>query len=209
MAPLTYEQARAQTLLKGPNIHSLPDFGPLPNKLRLPLLLKVGDNISTDDIMPAGARVLPYRSNIPAISDFVYEQLDEHYVQRARAAGAHAIAGGMNYGQGSSREHAAIAPRYLGLRVVIAKGFARIHWQNLINFGVLPLTFKHGSDYDKLAQGDVLVLEHFDVALAAGSEIEASIEGSGDRLILTHQLSPRQVAVLCAGGLINWMRERN
>ncbi|KDP87715.1 aconitate hydratase [Cupriavidus sp. SK-3] len=209
LAPLPYVQARAQTLLKGPNIHSLPDFQPLPNKLSLPVLLKVGDDISTDDIMPAGARVLPYRSNIPAISEFVYEQIDEHYVQRAKAAGAHVIVGGLNYGQGSSREHAAIAPRFLGLRVVIAKGFARIHWQNLINFGVLPLKFKNAGDYDALAQGDVLVLEKLDVALAAGSEIEAEIDGRGERLTLTHQLSPRQIAVLRAGGLINWMRERN
>jgi aconitate hydratase len=153
--------------------------------------------------------VLPYRSNIPAISEFVYEQLDQHYVQRAKAAGDHAILGGMNYGQGSSREHAAIAPRFLGLRVVIAKGFARIHWQNLINFGVLPLKFKNADDYDALAQGDVLVLEQLDVALAAGSEIEVGIDGRGERLTLTHQLSLRQVAVLRAGGLINWMRERN
>ncbi|QRQ85589.1 aconitate hydratase [Cupriavidus oxalaticus] len=209
VAPLLPEQARAETLVKGPNILSLPDFEPLPGQIRLPLLLKVGDDISTDDIMPAGAAVLPYRSNIPAISEFVYEPIDKSYVTRARAAGDHAIVGGLNYGQGSSREHAAIAPRYLGLRMVIARGFARIHWQNLVNFGILPLRFGDAADYDRLALGDVLVLEHLDTALATGTEIEASIANRGECLLLTHGLSPRQVAILRAGGLINWLRERS
>ncbi|WP_454754608.1 hypothetical protein [Cupriavidus necator] len=154
--------------------------------------LKVGDDISADDIMPAGAAVLPYRSNIiPAISEFVYEPIDKFYVTRAKAVGDHATVGGMNYGQDSSREHAAIAPRYLGLRMVIARGFARIHWQNLVNFGILPLTFEDAADYDRLAVGDVLVLEHIDMALAAGTEIETSIADRGERLLLTHRLSPR------------------
>lgn len=209
IAPLPHEQARAEKLVKGPNILSLPNFEPFPEQIRLPLLLKVGDDISTDDIMPAGAAALPYRSNIPAISEFVYEPIDKFYVTRAKEAGDHAIVGGMNYGQGSSREHAAIAPRYLGLRMVIARSFARIHWQNLVNFGILPLTFGDAADYDRLAVGDVLVLEHLDTALAAGTEIETSIAGHGERLQLIHRLSPRQVAILRAGGLINWLRERN
>ncbi|MGI8707726.1 MAG: aconitate hydratase, partial [Actinomycetota bacterium] len=132
------ESGEGVDLIKGPNISSLPDLEPLPDDMEIEVLLKVGDGISTDEIMPAGQRVLPYRSNIPEISEFTYIQIDDSYPERARAAkGGHAVVGGGNYGQGSSREHAAIAPRYLGLRVVIAKNFARIHWQNLVNFGIL------------------------------------------------------------------------
>ncbi|MDQ5873835.1 MAG: aconitate hydratase, partial [Actinomycetota bacterium] len=151
------ESGEGVDLIKGPNISSLPDLEPLPDDLEIEVLLKVGDGISTDEIMPAGQRVLPYRSNIPKISEFTYIQIDDSYPARARAAkGGHAVVGGGNYGQGSSREHAAIAPRYLGLRVVIAKNFARIHWQNLVNFGVLPLEFTDDSDYESIEQGDVL-----------------------------------------------------
>ena len=141
--PRGIEASRKVELTKGPNIVSLPALDPLPMEVRLPVLLIVGDNVSTDEIMPAGARVLPFRSNIPAISEFVFERIDPDYHKRAarsRNAGGHIVIGGHNYGQGSSREHAAIAPRFLGPRVVIAQSFARIHWQNLINFGVLPLT---------------------------------------------------------------------
>ena len=205
--PPPLAEARNIELVKGPNIASLPIFDPLPDALEVPVLLKVGDDISTDEIMPAGARVLPFRSNIPKIADFVYEQVDESYVQRARDTGDHAIVGGENYGQGSSREHAALAPRHLGLRVVIARDYARIHWQNLVNFGVLPLSFADASDYDRLDKGDTIKLENLRQSLADSDTIEATT-GNGKTLKLKHQLSPRQVEVLLAGGLINWMRER-
>jgi aconitate hydratase len=204
-APLPADEARMVELVKGPNIASLPQTGPLPDRLELPVLLKVGDDISTDEIMPAGVRVLPFRSNIPKIAEFVYDQVDESYPRRAREQGDHAIVGGANYGQGSSREHAALAPRYLGLRAVLAKDFARIHWQNLVNFGVLPLTFALAADYDRLAQGDVIVLEGLRENLGKDASLTASIRGKGD-VKLEHQLSTRQIEVLLAGGLINRVR---
>src|SRR5207247_4369027 len=143
------------------NISSLPDFDPLPDELELEVLLKVGDDVSTDEIMPAGQRVLPYRSNIPKISEFAFDAIDDSYHDRAegtKESGGHAVVGGDNYGQGSSREHAAVAPRYLGLRLVIAKSFARIHWENLANFGILPLEFADATGYDKIDQGDKIAL---------------------------------------------------
>jgi aconitate hydratase len=145
-------------LEKGPNIKPLPEFDRLPEMLKGPVLLKVGDNVSTDEIMPAGAKVLPFRSNIPEIARFVFSQIDESYSERARKHQRRAsfVVGGLNYGQGSSREHAAIAPRYLGVRAVIAKSFARIHWQNLVNFGVLPLMFANPDDHERIRQDDVL-----------------------------------------------------
>ena len=206
-APLPLAEARNIKLVKGPNIASLPESEPLPDALELPVLLKVGDDISTDEIMPAGARVLPYRSNIPKIAEFVYEQIDEGYVKRAKKQGIHAIVGGDNYGQGSSREHAALAPYFLGLRAVLAKDYARIHWQNLVNFGILPLTFAKAGDYDKLEQGDVVTLENLRYTLGKTDTLEAKIGGK-KTIQLKHQLSPRQVEVLLAGGLIPWMRER-
>src|SRR5687767_5689842 len=150
VAPLDRDAAMKEELVKGPNVSSLPEFDPLPDAFDAPVLLKVGDNVSTDEIMPAGQKVLPYRSNIPKIAEFVYYQVDETYVERAKASEdrGHVIVGGDNYGQGSSREHAAIAPRYLGLRVVIAKSYARIHWQNLANFGILGLEFDDPADYE-------------------------------------------------------------
>ena len=157
------EKAQHVKLVKGPNVISLPNFERLPSQIEVPVLLKVGDDISTDEIMPAGARVLPFRSNIPKISAFVFEPIDATYYDRAVEArdqkAGHAVVGGHNYGQGSSREHAALAPRYLGLRIVIAKSFARIHWQNLVNFGILPLTLASAADYDRLDAGDTLLLE--------------------------------------------------
>ncbi|MBO0877386.1 MAG: aconitate hydratase, partial [Pseudonocardia sp.] len=151
--PLPSGQARAERLVKGTNISGLPDFAPLPDSAQVPVLLKMGDDISTDEISPAGARALPLRSNIPELANFTFNGVDETYPQRARALGApgaHVVIAGENYGQGSSREHAAITPRYLGLTAVIAKSFARIHWQNLINFGVLPLEFADTEDYDAI-----------------------------------------------------------
>ncbi len=161
-------------LEKGPNIKPLPAFEPLPDRLEVPVLLKVGDNISTDEILPAGARVLPFRSNIPEISRFTFAEIDETYHERAaefQKTGS-CVVGGNNYGQGSSREHAAIAPRYLGLRMVIAKSFARMHWQNLINFGVLPLQFVNAGDWDKIQLNDTLLLEDIRNALPKGKRVQ-------------------------------------
>ena len=212
IAPLPVEQARQVELIKGPNIATLPELDPLPDSLELPVLLKVGDDISTDEIMPAGGRVLPFRSNIPKISEFVFEVIDESYPRRAkevRERGGHLVVGGDNYGQGSSREHAALAPRYLGLRVVIAKSFARIHWQNLVNFGVLPLTFADGADYERVEPGDVIQITDLHAMLAQGHELAAGIANKNRTLRLRHDLSSRQLELLRAGGIINWMRARH
>jgi aconitate hydratase len=206
------EDGSGVELIKGPNISTLPDFDPLPDELQIPVLLKAGDNVSTDEIMPAGQRVLPYRSNIPKISEFVWWQVDETYHERAKEAqkssGGHAVVGGDNYGQGSSREHAAIAPRYLGLRVVITKSFARIHWQNLANFGILALTFADENDYDAIEQGDVLALRNLHKALESnGKEIEIENTTKGATFTTKHLLSPRQVEMILAGGLIPIFKE--
>jgi aconitate hydratase len=208
-APPGAEHARHVELVKGPNIASFPTFDPLPDEIRLPVLLVVGDNISTDEIMPAGARVLPFRSNIPAISEFVFEQLDRDYHERAakvRQAGGHIVIGGHNYGQGSSREHAAIAPRFLGLRVVIAKSFARIHWQNLINFGVLPLTFVLPDAGDRVEKDDVLHLDRVYEQLTTGPTVRVDNVSRSASFDTQHRLSARHIAVLRHGGLINWVK---
>ncbi|CAN5609228.1 aconitate hydratase [soil metagenome] len=204
---------REVELVKGPNISSLPDFDKVPDDLELQVLLKVGDNISTDEIMPAGQRVLPYRSNIPKISEFVYYQIDEDYPARAielRDSGdGHMVVGGNNYGQGSSREHAAIAPRYLGLRVVLAKSFARIHWQNLANFGIVGLEFEDDSDYDAIEQGDVVRFSGLRDELTSAERTLVGENTSKDRRYrLRHSLSRRQVDMLLAGGLIPVFRQR-
>jgi aconitate hydratase len=198
-------------LRKGPNIKSLPQFEPLPQAIIGEVLIKVGDDISTDEIMPAGARVLPFRSNIPEISRFVFEQVDETYYDRAMASReqGHLIVGGENYGQGSSREHAALAPRYLGLRAVIAKGFARIHWQNLINFGVLPLTFVDDEDWEEIVEGDTLRLADVREAISNGNRVEVLNERTGKAMVTEHTLSQRQVEMVLSGGLINLFRKQH
>jgi aconitate hydratase len=193
-------------LEKGPNIKSLPEFEPLPSELEIPVLLKVGDNISTDEILPAGARVLPFRSNIQGIAQFAFAQIDDTYHERAlsvREAGGHVVVGGSNYGQGSSREHAALAPRYLGLRAVLAKSFARIHRQNLVNFGVLPLVFSNPADYELLSKDETIRIIDIAEQLKSGREI--IIHAKRD-IPMHHALSPRQMQVLLEGGLINWVR---
>jgi len=194
---------------KGPNISTLPSFDGLPESLDAPVLLKVGDDVSTDDILPAGSEILPLRSNIPAISEFTYTRLDTGYPERAKRYqdSGSVIVGGDNYGQGSSREHAALAPRYLGVRVVIAKSYSRIHWQNLCSFGVLPLRFADPETFDRIEQGDGLVFQGLVEALEAGDRILAENSRSGERHELTHDLSDRQVRMIIAGGLLNMMRE--
>jgi aconitate hydratase len=200
--PLPEEQSRAVELVKAPSIGSLPGFDPLPETLELPVAIKVGDDVSTDEILPAGARVLPYRSNIAKLAEFAFGQLDEDYPERAGKAGQHAIVGGVNYGQGSSREHAAIVPRYLGLRLVIARSYARIHWQNLVNFGVLPLEFTGSGDYEDIHQGDKLVIEGVRDALTGGAQITIRNTRTGQACQARHRLSARQVKIVLAGGLI-------
>jgi aconitate hydratase len=204
VAPLDAEQARHVELVKGPNISSLPELSPLPDEVEAPVLLKVGDNISTDEISPAGARALPFRSNIPKLAMFSFTQIDESYPERAQQAEGtgHIVVGGENYGQGSSREHAAIAPRYLGLRAVIAKSFARIHWQNLANYGVLALEFENPGEYDTIDQGDTLRIQQLRDALANKDTLQVDNLTKKSTFTVRHRLSPRQVQDVLAGGLI-------
>lgn len=211
-APLPLEEAKKVELHKGPNIASIPDMDNMPDNIEVPILLKMGDNISTDEILAGGARVLPYRSNLPEISKFTFEIVDETYYERAKEIaekGGHAIVGGFNYGQGSSREHAALAPRYLGLRIALVKDFARIHWQNLVNFGVLPLTFIEESDYDKLEKGDVLIGEGLRNKIKQGKEFSLSVKGKNIDIKVKHALSDRQIEIMLKGGIINWVKARN
>jgi len=198
-------------LIKGPNVKTLPEFEPIAEAFSGPVLLKVGDDISTDEIMPAGAEVLPYRSNIPKMADFVYRDVDGEFVERAKALDGpgFVIVGGRNYGQGSSREHAAIAPRYLGLQVVCAISWGRIHWQNLANFGILPLTFADPDDYAAIESGDELGIEGLFEALEAGDEVKLENFTQGTSYTMTHGLSERQVGMIRAGSLIARVREEN
>ncbi|OBG11659.1 aconitate hydratase [Mycolicibacterium celeriflavum] len=202
--PLEPDEARRITPVKGPNISRLPDPEPLLDAFEAPVLLKVGDNVSTDEISPAGARALPYRSNIPKLAQFSFTQIDESYPERALQARetGHIVVGGENYGQGSSREHAAIALRHLGLRVVVAKSFARIHWQNLANFGVLALEFIDDSDYDDVDQADMLALSNLHDALDTTEPITIENTTKKTSFQVRHRLSPRQAEYVLAGGLI-------
>lgn len=207
-APLDDGDARQVELVKAPSIGTLPEFDELPADLRARVAIKVGDNISTDEILPAGARVLPFRSDIARLAEFTFSQVDEGYVARAREAGTHVIVAGENYGQGSSREHAVIAPRYLGLRLVIAKSYARIHWQNLANFGVLAAEFADPADYDRIEAGDELSVDGLAGALGSGAEFTVHDQARHADVTVRHRLSPRQVAMVLAGGQIPLVRSR-
>ncbi|RKL69353.1 aconitate hydratase [Salipaludibacillus neizhouensis] len=210
-APLPLEEAKMVSLYKSKNITSIPEMQPLPDELDVPILLHLGDNVSTDEILAGGARVLPFRSNLQEISKFSFEILDKDYYNRSLALledGGHSIVGGFNYGQGSSREHAALAPRFLGLRAVLVKDFARIHWQNLVNFGILPVTFSNPDDFDKLSEGDVLSFKNLRESLRNDIAISAKVEAKGLDIPCVHVMSNRQVDIMLAGGLINWVRER-
>ncbi|WP_116103647.1 aconitate hydratase [Amycolatopsis thermalba] len=207
--PLPPERRVREELVKGPNISALPDFPPLPDDVEGAVLLKVGDNISTDEISPAGAAALPFRSNIPKLAGFTFTRVDETYPSRARETeGGHFVVGGENYGQGSSREHAAITPRHLGVVAVIAKSFARIHWQNLANFGILALEFTDPADYDRVEQGHVLALRALRSQLPEGEEITATDTTTGTDIPLRHRLSRRQVEAVLAGGRIPLLARR-
>ncbi|MEU5837373.1 aconitate hydratase [Streptomyces diacarni] len=203
--PLPEEKARTVELQRGPNISALPDLDPLPDTLTAPVLLKAGDNVSTDEISPAGAKALPYRSNIPQLAEFTFTRLDAEHPRRAREHdGFYLVVGGENYGQGSSREHAAITPRYLGMRAVVARSFARIHWQNLVNFGVLPLEFENGGDYERVREGDTLHLADLHAALAPDAEpvLRLRNQTRDEEYAVRHRLSSRQRSLVLAGGII-------
>ncbi len=198
-------------LEKGPNISSIPDFEPIPDNFDLPVLLKMGDNISTDEILAGGSRVLPYRSNIEKISTFAFEGIDKNYHNQALIKleeGGHTIVAGNNYGQGSSREHAALAPRYLGLKVVLVKDFARIHLQNLINFGILPITFANPEDHDRIEQEDTIEFRNIHQAIRNEKTFDIRLKKSGGNIPVKLDLTPRHIDILMAGGIINWVRER-
>ncbi len=201
LPPASPEEADSVQVLRGPNIKEFPESHPLSDEITAPLILKVGDNITTDHIMPAGAKILPYRSNIPHLSQFCFGVCDKTFPERAKAAGKSIVVGGSNYGQGSSREHAALVPLYLGVRAVIAKSFARIHAANLINAGILPLTFRNPEDYDKLSQGDELTLSDVFRGLESGT---VTLKAGDREIPLTGTFTPRQIAILKAGGLLNY-----
>ncbi len=192
---------------RGPNIKPLPDMNPMGDTLTGETLLKLEDNITTDHIMPAGARILPYRSNIPAISEFVFEVVDETFPKRSLEVGGGFLVGGENYGQGSSREHAAIAPRYLGVKAVLVKSFARIHLANLVNFGILPLTFANPADYDTISQGDNLELDT--KVLTAGKTWTLKNTTKGKEIKVECPLSQPDLDIIKAGGRLNWIKVRD
>ncbi|MEE1199222.1 MAG: aconitate hydratase, partial [Christensenellales bacterium] len=206
LRPADPDQAASLEILRGPNIKKFPNCLPQTDELRAELTLKVGDNITTDHIMPAGAKILPFRSNIPYLSRFCFSVCDPEFPERARSAGQSILIGGSNYGQGSSREHAALVPLYLGVRAVIAKSFARIHAANLINAGILPLTFQSPDDYDRFSQGDILSLTGIFSGMDSGS-IRLTDETNGATAVLTCAFTDRQKAILRAGGLLPYTRE--
>ena len=206
IAPASVEEAENLTVMRGPNIKPFPTEIPQEDSLIATLALKVGDNITTDHIMPAGAKILPYRSNIPHLSQFCFGVCDTTFPERAKALGRSIIVGGSNYGQGSSREHAALVPMYLGVRAVITKSFARIHVANLINAGIMPLTFKNPEDYDKLTEGDKLTLSGVFEGMEKG-EIILTDETTNEKFALTCNFTERQKAILKAGGLLSYTKK--
>ena len=205
IAPADPDAAKELEILRGPNIKKFPDALVREDSLKAPLILKTGDNITTDHIMPAGAKILPYRSNIPYLSQFCFGVCDKTFPERAKAAGTSIVVGGANYGQGSSREHAALVPLYLGVSAVITKSFARIHVANLINAGIMPLTFKDPDDYDKLTQGDTLSINGIFAGMDSG-EMTLVNETTGDKIPLVCNFTQRQKDILKAGGLLSYTK---
>jgi len=206
--PASEEEMDSVEILRGPNIKPFPETSPLDGSIDAGVSLKVGDNITTDHIMPAGAKILPLRSNIPAISQHCFTICDEQFPQRAKEMGKSIIVGGSNYGQGSSREHAALAPLYLGIKAVLVKSFARIHRANLINAGILPLTFVNEADYDTISQGDQLVLDNVRADIEAGkSELTIVNKTTGKEIPVLCELSGRTKDIILAGGLLDYTRE--
>ena len=205
-APASVEDAKDVEILRGPNIKPFPKTEPLEETVSAKAVLKVGDNITTDHIMPAGAKILPYRSNIPYLSNFCFTRCDEQFPENCRKEGKGIIIGGENYGQGSSREHAALVPLHLGIKAVITKSFARIHVANLINAGIVPLTFKNAADYDKITQFDELELPGIRTAIENGSAVYLNNKTTGETYEVIPQLSGRSKDIILAGGLLNYTR---
>ena len=205
--PASPEEADKVEVLYGPNIKPFPTTEKLPESITAKAILKVGDDITTDHIMPAGAKILPYRSNIPYLSQFCFAVCDKKFAERCKAEGKGIIIGGANYGQGSSREHAALVPLYLGIKAVITKSFARIHCANLINAGILPLNFENEADYDKISQGDELSLPNIKEEIEAGKPVVLKNLTTGESYELKYDLSKRQKDIILAGGLLNYTRE--
>ena len=205
--PASPEEAKDVEVLYGPNIKPFPTTEKLPESITAKAVLKVGDDITTDHIMPAGAKILPYRSNIPYLSQFCFAVCDKTFAERCKAEGKGIIIGGANYGQGSSREHAALVPLYLGVKAVITKSFARIHCANLINAGILPLNFKNEADYDKITQGDELSLEGIKTAIVNNQPAVLKNLTTGESYELKYDLTKRQKDIILAGGLLNYTRE--
>ena len=204
--PASVAEAADVTVERGPNIKPIP-VGKAPDEnLDCELILKVGDNITTDHIMPAGSKILPYRSNVPKLSEYCFTVCDKDFPERAKAKGGGVILGGANYGQGSSREHAALVPLYLGVKAVIAKSFARIHVANLINFGIVPLTLVNEDDYEKIAEGDNIVIEGFKNGVLTADEVILLDKTNGARIPLKLTLTERQRAILAAGGMLNYTK---
>ncbi len=204
--PASAEEADSVEVIYGPNIKPFPSSTDLPGSIEAPAILKVGDNITTDHIMPAGAKILPYRSNIPYLSNFCFRQCDEHFSERCKAAGKGFIIGGSNYGQGSSREHAALVPLYLGIKAVIAKSFARIHSANLINAGIMPFTFADPADYDRIDTDDILALENIRENIEGGKPVSIRNITKNESYALSYEYSARQKAIILAGGLLNYTK---
>ena len=204
--PASEDEAKDVEILRGPNIKPFPVAQPLVKTIDCECSLKVGDNITTDHIMPAGAKILPLRSNIPEISKHCFAVCDEKFPERAKQLGQSVIVGGSNYGQGSSREHAALAPLYLGVKAVIVKSFARIHMSNLVNAGILPLVFKNESDYDTIEQGDVIVIENVKQQIENGDVLKATNKTKGTQFEVVLNVSGRQKQMLYAGGLLNFTK---
>lgn len=205
--PASVEDADSVEVMYGPNIKPFPKTETMPEDITAKAVLKVGDNITTDHIMPAGAKILPYRSNIPYLSNFCFKQCDEKFAEHCKAAGKGIIIGGANYGQGSSREHAALVPLYLGIKAVITKSFARIHCANLVNAGIIPFTFANENDYDKISVNDELCLEGIRESIANGTDVTLKNLTTGESYKLDYQLSERQRDILLAGGLLDYTRE--
>ena len=208
LPPLDPESAKTAEVLRGPNIKEFPKSKSFADTLEAKVVLKVGDNITTDHIMPAGAKILPYRSNIPFLSQFCFQVCDPDFPERAKAAGDGVVIGGSNYGQGSSREHAALVPMYLGIRCVIAKSFARIHVANLINAGILPLTFADPGDYDTLSQDSRLIFRDLKSGIATGTVVATDVK-TGKEITLTGAFTDRQQQILLCGGLLNYTKENS
>ncbi len=207
--PAPVEEMDSVEILRGPNIKSYPETHPLTDSIEASCSLKVGDNITTDHIMPAGAKILPLRSNIPKISEYCFTVCDKEFPTRAKTLGKSIIVGGENYGQGSSREHAALAPLFLGVKAVLVKSFARIHKSNLINAGILPLTFVNAEDYDKIKLGDMLELPNVKDEIANGKQVTVVNKTTGDTIVADCELSDRTRNIIIAGGLLDYTKENS